>query len=100
MPDIKGNVFIQFYIEYEALTDGAFYNQFDWSIFVDGRKVDYPAFVSNGPEPTLGSGDLPKGRTAAGWLVYEVAAKGQVLLDYGGSTFLNQAPIFELVLRT
>jgi hypothetical protein len=94
----KGNVFLEVYVTYKALQDGASYNQFDWNVFVDGVAIDDFTFVSNGPEPTLGSGDLPEGRQAKGWLVYEIPAKGEAILSYSGS-FINDAPIFEVVVR-
>jgi hypothetical protein len=98
-PRVKGNVFLQAFVTYKSLQDGADYNQFDWDLFVDGTAVDGFAFASGGPEPQLNSGDLPKGRTAKGWLLYEVPAKGEVVLSYKGGAFTNDAPIFEVVLR-
>ena len=49
---------------------------------------------------TLSSGTLPKGRKPSGWLVYEVPAKGQILLSYKGNMFSDAAPVFEVVLRS
>jgi hypothetical protein len=79
--------------------NGVDYNPFDFQIFVDGQAVDSWAFVINGPEPALSSGTLPEGRSAEGWLVYEVPAAGEVLLSYSGNMFLDEAPVFEVVLR-
>lgn len=93
----KGRIFIQAKVTYTALADGVDYNPYDWQVFVDGEAVDSSTFVLNGPE-TLDSGTLPKGRKASGWLVYEIPAKGKVLLSYGG-TFSNEAPVFEVQLR-
>jgi len=70
-------VFLQVYVTYKSLQDGASYNQFDWDVFADGNAVDGFAYASDGPDPDLGSGDLPKGRTAKGWLLYEVPAKAR-----------------------
>jgi hypothetical protein len=42
---------------------------------------------------------LPKSRKASGWVVYEVPAKGEVRMSYGGS-FSNEAPIFEVIIRS
>ena len=39
-PGIKGNVFIQVRVTYTSLQNGASYNPFDWSVFVDNRAVD------------------------------------------------------------
>jgi hypothetical protein len=57
--------------------------------------------LEDGPE----NGDTlvrhaPKGRKASGWLVYEVPAKGQILLSYKGNMFSDAAPVFEVVLRS
>jgi hypothetical protein len=93
-----GNVYIEAWVSYEALVDGVDYNPFDWQVFVGGVAADNFTFVANGPEPTLSSGSLPKGRKAEGWVVYEVAETGQVLMSYG-QTFGNEPPVFEVVLR-
>ena len=98
-PEVEGNVFIQARVTYTSLQNGASYNPFDWNVFVDDVAVDNYAFVLNGPEPELGSGDLPEGRTAQGWLVYEVPAKGKVVLSYRANMFTDDAPVFEVVLR-
>ena len=95
----KGYIFLQVYVTYKALQDGASYNQFDWDVFVNDEALqDNIAYASDGPEPELSSGELPKGRVAKGWLLYEVPIKGEVLLSYKGS-FINDAPIFEVVVR-
>jgi hypothetical protein len=94
-----GNVYVQVWVTYKALQDGVSYNQFDWSFFNnDVATGDSFTFVSNGPEPTLSSGDLPAGRTAEGWIVTEVPVSGRLVMSYSGS-FFNQAPVFEVVLR-
>ena len=99
-PKVKGNVYIQAYVTYTALRqNGVDYNPFDWQVFAAGEAVENYSFVTNGPEPTLGSGTLPKGRKASGWVVYEVPAKGQVLMSYKGNIFSDDAPVFEVVLR-
>lgn len=93
----KGNVYIQAFVTYTALDNGVDYNPFDWQVFVGGEAADN-TYVSNGPTPTLDSGTLPKGRKASGWVVHEVAAKGEVRMSYGG-TFSNEAPVFEVIIR-
>lgn len=98
-PQIKGNVFLEAWVSYTALADNASYGSFDWSLFANDTAIDTWAFVVNGPEPTLGSGNLPKGRKAEGWLVYEVPPTGRVLLSYNPNMFSNDAPVFEVVLR-
>ena len=95
-----GNVYLQAFAVYEALADGASFNQFDWQVFVDGVALNSTsAFVLNGPEPELGSGTLPAGRRAEGWLVFEVPAAGEVVLSYEQNFIGGGAPPFELVLR-
>jgi hypothetical protein len=96
-PQVAGNVFVQVFVEYEALSNTATYNPFDWSLFADGRAVDTYAFTVHGPKPPLGSGQLPAGRTASGWLVYEVPAAGQVVLSFTPN--FQGPPVFEVVIR-
>jgi hypothetical protein len=96
-PQTPGNVFMQAYVTYLSLKDAARYNPFDWSVFVADRAVDQPAFVIHGPKPPLGSGDLPNGRSAAGWILYEVAPTGKVVLSYAPN--FNGPPVFEVVVR-
>lgn len=96
-PQVAGNVFLQVFVEYEAVSSAATYNIFDWSVFADGRAVDDLAFTIHGPKPDLSSGQLPAGRTASGWLVYEVPAAGEIVLAY---TPNFQGPaLYEIVLR-
>jgi hypothetical protein len=94
-----GNIYLATKYEYEAIEDGATYNSFDWQVFVDGTAVDKFTIVIDGPKPELSSGTLPKGRKAAGWVVYEVPIKGQVILSYGATMFGGSAPTFEVVAR-
>ena len=98
-PQTDGYVFLAAKVRYEALTNGVDYNPFDFQIFVDGQAVESYAFATNGPEPELSSGTLPEGRSAEGWLLYEVPPTGEVLLSYTGNMFLDDAPVFEVVLR-
>lgn len=95
----KGNVYIQAYVTYKALQNGVDYNPFDWQVFAAGEAVDTFTFVTAGPTPTLGSGTLPKGRTAKGWVIYEVPARGQVVMSYQDNMFSDNGPLFEVVLR-
>lgn len=96
----RGNVYIQALVTYKALTNGVDYNPFDWQVFVNDEAGGDYSFVSNGPTPTLESGTLPKGRKASGWMIFEVAAKGAVRMSYGGGSFTNEAPIFEVLIRS
>lgn len=98
-PQTDGYVFIAARVRYEALASGVEYNPFDFQVFVDGQAVEGYTFALNGPQPELSSGTLPQGRTAEGWLLYEVPAEGEVLLSYTGNMFLDEEPVFEVVLR-
>ena len=95
-PEVPGNVFIQSYIDYLALDDGATYNPYDWALYVNGAQVSHHAFTIHGPQPELGSGELANGRTASGWLVYEVPPTGTVILSYAPN--YNGPPVFEVTL--
>lgn len=95
----KGNIYIQALITYEALSDGATYNPFDWQVFCDDTAIENYAFVSEGPQPQLSSGTLPTGRKAKGWVVYEVPVKGRCVLSYGANSFIDQGAVFEVLLR-
>lgn len=98
-PQNPGFVFLAAKVRYEALANGVDYNPFDFQVFVDGQAVESYAFAINGPKPELSSGTLPQGRTAEGWLLFEVPEAGEVLLSYTGNMFLDEAPVFEIVLR-
>jgi hypothetical protein len=96
-PEQAGWVYMQVYVLYESSKDGSTYNQFDWAIYADGRQLDSYGYALNGPEPDLGSGTLPAGRTAEGWLLYEVPPTGEIVLSYEPN--YDGPPIFEVVLR-
>lgn len=96
----KGNVYIQAFVTYKALTDGVDYGPFDWQVFVGDEAVSDSSYVSNGPTPELDSGTLPKGRKASGWVVYEVPKTGVVRMSYGGGSYSNEAPVFEVTIRS
>jgi hypothetical protein len=99
VPEQKGNVFLAAQVQYKALTNNVDYNPYDFELFVNDEAVDNTTFVTNGPEPRLSSGTLPEGRKASGWIVYEVPAKGKVILSYASNMFSDDAPVFEVVLR-
>ncbi len=98
-PKVKGDVFIQAFISYEALENNVLYSSADWQLFANGEAVDNFTILMNGPDPTLSTGTLPKGRKASGYVVYEVPAKGEVLLSYRANMFSSDAPAFEVKLR-
>ena len=95
-PSVKGNVFMAVDFSYKATGPGADYNEFDWNVYVNNTAVSNPAFVENGPKPELSSGDLSVGKSAAGWIVWEVPAKGTVTVEYAPG--FNNA-IFSVTLR-
>jgi glucose/arabinose dehydrogenase len=96
-PQTAGDVFIAAKVTYAALTDGVTYNPYDWSVFCGGTAVSTITFVLNGPKPELNSGTLPNGKNASGYVVYEVAATGEVDMYYGGA--FGGTPVFEVIIR-
>ena len=98
-PQTAGDVFISAKVTYAALTNGVDYNPFDWQVFCGGVAVQSFTMVLSGPKPALSSGTLPNGRSASGYVVYEVPAKGEVRMSYGGNMFSNSGPIFEVIIR-
>jgi hypothetical protein len=96
-PKTAGDVFIQAKVTYAALQDGVTYNPFDWQVFCAGTAVDTFTIVINGPTPVLHSGTLPNARNASGYVVYEVPAKGEVRMSYGGT--FGGVPVFEVIIR-
>ena len=97
-PQVPGNVFLQVFVEYRSLMHDASYGPFDWAIYADGQQLGDYTFVVNGPEPTLGSGTLPKDRTASGWLIYEVPPQGRIMLSYEPN--FEGPPVYEIVVRS
>ena len=92
-----GNVFIAARVTYEALSLGVDYGRYDWKALCGGIAVDYYSAL-HGPSPSLGSGHLPEGEKATGFIVFEVAAQGEVRLSYGAVS-LTSTPMFEVVIR-
>ena len=86
------------FISYVSKQSGASYDQFDWQVYVNDTAIDCCDLPIDGPTPELGSGDLPKGRKAAGWLDMAVPAHGRITLAYQPSA--NDEPVFEVVLRS
>ena len=96
-PRTAGNVFIAARVTYEALSLGVDYNRYDWKALCGGIAVDYYSAL-HGPSPSLGSGHLPEGEKATGFIVFEVAAQGEVRLSYTALS-LSRTPMFEVVVR-
>jgi hypothetical protein len=101
-PQTPGYVFIAAKVTYLALQDGVSYsNLFDWQVFCDGVAVDTSRILADatyGPAPALGSGNLPNGRKASGYLVYEVPAEGEVRMSYTGG-IMSTGVVFEIIIR-
>lgn len=93
----SGHVYLAVYIVYEALTGGATYNLFDWNLYVTDTLVEDTAYLYSGPEPQLGSGELANGRSAKGWIVWEVPKSGRAVLSYAPN--YGEDPVFEVVVR-
>lgn len=94
-----GNVYIEMFVTYRAIAENADYSSFDWEVYVDDLAIDGFTFLLNGPEPELGTGSLPKGRRAEGWLVFEIPKTGRAVLSYRANMFTDDPPAFEIVLR-
>jgi hypothetical protein len=92
----RGDVYLQFHVIYRANGPSADYNMFDWAVYVNDTAVDNTAFVLNGPKPELESGQLPDGKSAAGWVVQEVPAHGRVVIAYEPGL----TDIFEVTVRS
>jgi hypothetical protein len=93
-----GYVYMQVFLTYKALVDGANYNEFDWQLVIDGQDLDtyIPAIVLSGPTPELMSGTLKAGQSASGWIVYEVPPTGPLGLYYA---FHAHQPVATYTLR-
>jgi hypothetical protein len=96
-PKVAGDVYISANVTYEALDDGVTYTSYDWQVFCAGTAMDTYAMVFYGPKPQLSSGTLPKGQKASGYVVYELPAKGEVRMSYGGQH--GGSVTFEVVIR-
>jgi hypothetical protein len=96
-PEESGWQYLQVYVTYESLKNAADYGLFDWAIYAGNRQLDSATFTVYGPQRTLESGDLPKGRTAEGWLIYEVPPNRRITLSYEPN--FEGPPVFEVVLR-
>jgi hypothetical protein len=95
-PD-KGLIYMAVYVTYKATGPNASYNPFDWAIYVnDVAGQDY-AYVTNGPKPELNSGELPEGKSAAGWIVYQVPPTGRITIAYQPG---QSGAVFEVVVRS
>ena len=94
-----GDVFISAKVTYAAQADDVTYNPSDWLVFCDGVTVSTTTSLPDGPTPKLQAGTLSNGASASGYVVYEVPAKGEVLMGYVASVFGPGSPIFEVTIR-
>jgi zinc ribbon protein len=93
----KGNEYLAAYITYKALKGGAEYCAFDWQLYHNDTLIEDTAYVSEGPTPELGCDELAAGRSAKGWIVWEVPKTGRLVLSYTPN--YGEDPIFDIVLR-
>lgn len=91
-----GNVYLAFQVTYKAVGPNASYSVGDWQVYVNDQVANTTTVVVNGPKPELLIGQLPQGKSVAGWIVEEVAKTGKVVIDY--MPLLSQ-PVFEVVAR-
>jgi hypothetical protein len=96
-PAVAGDVFIAAKVTYQALTDRVSYSSADWDGFCAGMAAS-KAYAMFGPQPELDTGTLFAGRSAAGYIVFEVPAKGEVRLSYKAVIF-DTTPTFEVIIR-
>jgi len=96
-PRTAGNIFIAARVTYEALAQGVSFNPYDWQAYCQGVAADHHV-VLYGPSPGLDSGHLGNGKKATGFVVFEVAPKGEVRLSYAAVS-LSKTPMFEVVIR-
>jgi len=94
-----GAFYIQAFVTYTSLADGATYDAINWQVHVRDVATDNPPFATSARKPELHSGTLPKGRKVGGWVEYEVPPRGKVVMSYSGGTDGNEAPVFEVVIR-
>jgi hypothetical protein len=97
-PVVDGNVFLSVRVSYLARADRVESNPLTFHLLAAGQPVDAMSWLS-GPQPHLPTRILSRGHTAQGWLTYEVPAAGPVLLGYGGNRYLDEGPLFVVVLR-
>jgi hypothetical protein len=97
-PQVTGNVFISAKERTWLSSTVSTTTRFDWDVFCDGVAVNNFSLVIYGPKPALSSGTLPTGRTATGYMVYEVPKAGEVRMSNKGNIF-NDAPVFEVIIR-
>ncbi len=83
------------YVTYAATGPNADYNPFDWAIYVNDVAGETSTYTSHGPTPQLQSGQLPQGKTAVGWIIYEVPKTGRIVINYQP----GRNSIFEVELR-
>jgi hypothetical protein len=95
----SGNIYVQVWVTYKAIQNGVSYNPFDWQVFVGDVAQQNFSIILESPTPALSSGTLPAGRTAQGWLVYEVPTSGRMVLSYS-RMFSSGPPLFEVVVRS
>ena len=96
-PETAGNVYIAARVTYEALSQGVSFTPYDWQAYCQGVASDHQV-VLYGPSPGLDSGHLPNGQKATGFVVFEVAPKGEVRLSFAAVS-LSKTPMFEVVIR-
>lgn len=93
----KGDVYLAYHVTYTATGPNADYNPYDWQVYVNDTAADNITFVEHGPTPELGSGQLPQGKKASGWVIQEVPATGRIVIAYQPGA---NGDIFEVVARS
>jgi hypothetical protein len=81
-PASRGAIFMAVLVMYTATGPNADYNPGDWAIAVNELPGPPATFVFYGPKPVLQSRRLAEGRSAQGWIIYEVPVHGRITISY------------------
>jgi hypothetical protein len=100
-PRFVGPVFVVVELTFDAIHGSYDYSPYVWDV-VDGSNNTFDlSFPPDKPRQALGEGTLSEGSSISGWLVFEVAPDGLLLLSplpYTG-TSKTTAPPWVVVLR-
>jgi hypothetical protein len=94
-PD-RGRLYYAFHVSYESVEGSPSFNQFDWQAFAGAEILDTTFVVGDGPGDSLGSGSLPQGRTASGWLLFDGPDEPGIDVTLSYKAGMLDEPIFEV----
>jgi hypothetical protein len=96
LPTNSAHVFMAVHVAYKATAPRAAYDPLDWGVYVNDTLDQDHASVTHGPRPLLSAGRLGSGKSASGWMVYEVPMTGRITISYEPEFGLS---VFKVVLR-